>query len=171
MNETEIFWNAHTAVILLPFAVLGRISSIWLNDCNVSIKTAGVATFLLGTGVAGVYLNTQIGYLGCCYGNCLFFYSTAICSIYGICILSQKRSIGKNMKFLGRNTMSVLVMHKFLIMILLLLLGVIKYITSQHPIVCAGFIAFVMLICYGLGVIFSMNPVTSFILFGKRRNR
>lgn len=75
------------------------------------------------------------------------------------------------MKFLERNTMSVLVMHKFLIMILLLLLGVIKYITSQHPIVCAGFIAFVMLICYGLGVIFSMNPVTSFILFGKRRNR
>lgn len=50
MNETEIFWNAHTAVILLPFAVLGRISSIWLNDCNVSIKTIGVATFLLGTG-------------------------------------------------------------------------------------------------------------------------
>lgn len=50
MNETEIFWNAHTAVILLPFAVLGRISSIWLNDCNVSIKTTGVATFLLGTG-------------------------------------------------------------------------------------------------------------------------
>lgn len=73
MNETEIFWNAHTAVILLPFAVLGRISSIWLNDYNVSIKTAGVATFLLGTGVVGAYLNTQIGYLGCCYGNCLFF--------------------------------------------------------------------------------------------------
>lgn len=53
MNETEIFWNAHTAVILLPFAVLGRISSIWLNDCNVSIKTTGVATFLLGTGGGG----------------------------------------------------------------------------------------------------------------------
>ena len=122
MNEREIFWNAHTAVFLLPFAVLGRISSIWLNDRNVSIKTTGVATFLLGTGgVTGVYLNTQIGYLGCCYGNCLFFYLAAICSIYGICILSKKRSLGKNMKFLGRNTMSVLVMHKFLIMILLLL--------------------------------------------------
>ena len=67
--------------------------------------------------------------------------------------------------------MNVLVMHKFLIMILLLLPCVKKYITSQHPIVCAVFAAFVMLICYGLGVIFSMNPVTSFMLFGKRRNR
>ena len=75
------------------------------------------------------------------------------------------------MKFLGRNTMSVLVMHKFLIMILLLLPGVREYITSQYPVVCAGFTTVVMLICYGLGMIFSMNPVTSFILLGKKCNR
>lgn len=127
MNETEIFWNVYTAVILLPFVVLGRISSIWLNDCNVLIKTIGVATFLLGAGMAGVYLNTQIGYLGCCYGNCLVFYVAVICSIFEICILSKKIFFGKNMKFLGRNAMSVLAMHKFLIIILLLLPSVKKY--------------------------------------------
>ena len=66
--------------------------------------------------------------------------------------------------------MSVLVMHKFFIMILLLMPIVKDYITNRHPMVCAIFTIIIMLICYGLGVILSMNPITFFLL-GKKCSR
>lgn len=50
MNETEIFWNVQTAVILVPFAILGQVSRLWLTECNVSSKNIGLAMFLLGVG-------------------------------------------------------------------------------------------------------------------------
>ncbi len=117
MNEKEIFWNVHTAVIILPFSMLGYLFGEKLDRVPFTLKGFGIAfVFTIGGGLIGTLFNHQIGYLGCCYGNPILFYLSAILSILGICYMCKGIPYNRKMLYLGSNTMEALVMHKFLVM-------------------------------------------------------
>ena len=76
-------------------------------------------------------------------------------------------SLGKYAMYYGSNTLSVLVMHKFIVTFFLICPIIKKYIIYTHPLICAGISIMIMCMCFRLGRILSYNKLGTRILLGR----
>lgn len=105
------------AVKMLPFFSLGRIlfCSAYLPrlaGCPRPVQWAAGAVLLAVTFVIG-YVSPKVNYSGDTFPNIPAFCVTASLGSAGICFLSMGIGSSKLLEHIGRNTLAILVMHKF----------------------------------------------------------
>lgn len=109
-------YEIDTAVKMLPFSLVGYvIKDIYaqLEDKNRLLKGLGAVLCL----IVGAFLSmkvTYINYLVDLYGELAFFYVGAMFSCIGYILLSSiVKDVPSWVEYIGRNTMIVLLFHKF----------------------------------------------------------
>lgn len=170
ITEKVIFWNAQTALILLPFPIAGYLIRDKLISLHCSFKEIIFSVlFLMVGGTVGTLANHQIGYLGCYYGNPLVFYFAAFLSVIGITYLCKILPRRPLITYCGKNTIYVLVMHKFVITFFMVCPIIKNYMTYNNPFICVITAIVTMVVCYFVGWILSFNKKLQ-VLFGKMSN-
>ena len=118
-------FSAENAVAVSPFFYLGvLIGRIRLNESNrFAMITAGAASLAIGAVIAMINArNGIVDYVDTAFRSYPLFFSAAVLQSFGlIMILSQIRS-SMFLERVGRNTMPILVMHKFPVVLLQVLL-------------------------------------------------
>lgn len=112
----KVVFAADKAVALLPFFYMGYSLKTWVRKaCSLRKLQLGVLSLvLLGLGmIFGLYLNGKIEYRGLVLGNIWIFYLTAGFSAVGIIGLCRIMPQVRLLAYVGRNTMPILLMHKF----------------------------------------------------------
>lgn len=115
----RLFWKADVALFMLAFfAFAFLVKPLFGTQIKTGISLL-VALFLLFLGGTAAFLNTNIIYLGNHYGNVLFFYMSAFCTIMGLCFISiavarcKCSFVSKVGVYVGQRTLPILLMHKF----------------------------------------------------------
>lgn len=165
INEKMVFWNIYNAIILSPFSLMG----LWVGKKFKSIpfttKGSIFSCFLLVVGgVVGTFVNHQIGYLGCYYGNPLLFYFSACLSIIGITYICKGFKKAPLITYFGRNTIHVLLTHKFVITFFMVCPLIKNYLTHEN-FFCVIISLATMSLCYFAGWFISKNKFLATILF------
>ena len=84
--------------------------------------------WLLGLGclsagwILGVFANDTINYVNLWYGNLWLFYASTLLCLFGLYLLCHVTT-AKWLGWIGRNTMPILLMHKFPLIVCQLVLG------------------------------------------------
>lgn len=110
-------WKLDAAVFMFPFFIVGYMSVEygWIDrllKLRGSLK-AVAAVFLLGIGAVLGLMNGEANYLGNYYGNIPVTYLAAFATCIGIFFLSMLIPDIKMLTYVGRNTLAILLMHKF----------------------------------------------------------
>lgn len=110
-------WKLDAAVFMLPFFVAGYlfVEYGWIDRM---LKLRGAwkavaALLLMGIGAVLGLMNGEANYLGNYYGNVPVTYLAAFATCIGICFLSMLIPNRKLLTYVGRNTLAILLMHKF----------------------------------------------------------
>lgn len=107
-------FGLETAVYMLPFFVVGY----WTGRTDMLSKLQSGVRYGLGAAfvIAGAILafvnGPRVGYVGSAYNNLAVYYSSAMLSTAGAVMLLQTAS-NKLLIYVGRNTLPILLMHKF----------------------------------------------------------
>ena len=113
-NINRLPFGAESGIYLFPFFIAGY----WMKSCGDSFKMsvpvkAAVSFILIAAGaVTSLPVEKHVNYVRSDYNNIFLFYLSAILSILGYLILSQLISC-RPLEYMGRNTLPVILMHKF----------------------------------------------------------
>ncbi len=113
--HVQIPWAADTAVILLPFTCLGYLLRRMPEPRLQKLPRAAVGLALTGCGLLlSVFVNTKVNYWDNVYGQPLLYYLIGAMILLGLMlILSAPSSMPKFILITGRNSLGILLMHKF----------------------------------------------------------
>ena len=113
-------FSASVALKMLPLFVLGRIC-YGLPEMS-SRRKALVLGLLLLAAACGLSLATpKVNYSDDLFPNILAFCATASMGTAGLCLTSMAIARNSALEYLGRNTLAVMVMHKFPVVLLQML--------------------------------------------------
>ena len=113
-------FSASVALKMLPLFVLGRIC-YGLPEMS-SRRKALVLGLLLLAAACGLSLATpKVNYSDDLFPNILAFCATASMGTAGLCLTSMAIARNGALEYLGRNTLAVMVMHKFPVVLLQML--------------------------------------------------
>ena len=140
-----------TAACCLPFFLLGGLLH---RACAVLKERGPIGKLALAAALilAGELLRRHNGPISVRtdrYGNYVLFLLSALSSSSGFIVLSMLWPRGvRPLNYVGRNTMSILLMHKFPIMLFVTILPVTKRLAAAYPIVTSAAVAAVtVLMC------------------------
>lgn len=107
-------WHIETAFTMMVFYLSGSLLKGFLNnlDGKLAILLAGAIVLIIAGGTLG-RLNGRIMYSGNVYNNLALFYGGAFASIFGYLLLAKAVNRQPQLEYVGRRTLSILVMHKF----------------------------------------------------------
>ena len=111
-------WHCETAVSMLVWFELGIIfKEKCLFDCSIKFKNGVIVIFLV-VGVLFGFINRDIAKTSLqvrqdVYGVLVLYYLSAFFGIVGFSLLSQRIGRNKILEYCGRNSLSILVVHKF----------------------------------------------------------
>lgn len=109
-NEiNRAFWSVDDVVILFLFTWGGYLARFFFPKFGVPV---GVALVVL-SGFMSITLNGRVAYITGQYHNLFAFYIIASCAIIDWTGLAKKIKKCSLLEYLGRNTMPILLMHKF----------------------------------------------------------
>lgn len=113
-NIKALIWKVDVALFMLAFffVAYGIMPLLKNIKMNTAVKCI-IAVALLILGGVLAFNNSLIAYLGNRYGNVLIFYFSSIITILGICFLSMAMPDMGFIKYIGRHTLGILLMHKF----------------------------------------------------------
>lgn len=114
-------WKIDGAIHMLPVFLAGYA----LNEFGILIKLAKlpiwlraiISIILLSIGALLGIVNDNAGYLGNYYGNIWIMYLSALLTSIGICLMVQLFPKMKVISYVGQHTLSILLMHKFPILV------------------------------------------------------
>lgn len=125
--ELILPWHIETAMSMLVWYELGiaihEESNIIRELCaKIGLKSVTALTAFFIIGVAATFFNFRIAVTSVqvrkdLYGNQVLYYIAAVSGITLFCGISQLIKCNKFFKYIGRNSMTILVMHKFPILI------------------------------------------------------
>ena len=107
-------FHFESAVFLMPFFLLGMcMREIKLDmSANSAPKWILCLFLLISGGITALTLNCRVNYFLSSYGKITVFYLSAFLSVLGVFMLVQ-RFKSPLFSFIGKNTLPVLLMHKF----------------------------------------------------------
>lgn len=107
-------FHLESAVFLMPFFLAGMcMREISLDTCvNTLPKWILCLFLLLSGGITALTLNCRVNYFLSSYGKITVFYLSAFLSVFGLFMLIQ-RFESRFLSFIGKNTLPILLMHKF----------------------------------------------------------
>lgn len=165
-------FGLETAIYMFPFFTLGRvIGSIQgkLASVNPMSKVA-IATICITAGTFMTIGNGQVSYNADSYGNHGFVYFLAMAMLLCIgfviiatCILNGVKSIN----YVGKNTVGIMVMHKFPIMFFVGLFPLSKRLIGTYPLAVSIVVATlsVVMCLVAFEIIYRVCP----IVLGRRK--
>lgn len=121
-------WHLETAFSMLVWFEFGNLT----RECDLlrlfsssKLKTLFLAAFCLILGIVFELLNVRtVGVRNEHYGIIWIYYLSAASTIIGICLISVLKRESRIVEYLGRNTLIILVLHKFPIVLFQEILGV-----------------------------------------------
>lgn len=143
---TNLPFSMETVVYLFPFMVIGRLLQKGLYHERGASR---VSLCMLGTGmlVGGTFLytlNGPIQYVHDQYGNYLLFLVVALFIGCGFLVLASVRETGiKTLNYIGRNTLEILMLHKFPIMFFVTYVAIARKYVEEYPLSVSVMIAIV----------------------------
>ena len=144
----NLFWKADTAIQMLPFFLAGYI----VMEFNVlerifalpkGEKICLCAVSSVCGGALGIW-NDEAGYLGNYYGYISIFYCCALISILGYLLAARLLPSFSVFTYIGRSTLSILLMHKFPLMVFQYLIPFTKKFLQQRSLtigICVSLLA------------------------------
>lgn len=140
--------------------VLDNINN-YLLDKN-RIYGFGLASICLALGIKLAFFNTcTVGVRNEHYGIIILYYLSALCGIAGIVILSMLLKRNSVIQYIGKNTIGILGLHKFVIIIFQNMIPVtsqmLSKVDSLHGIICGCVVTIISII---------ISLLTTKILFG-----
>lgn len=127
----SLFMEFETVIYLFPFFILGFLLKdidFLKHRCN---PVVGIMLVLAGS-VLGKF-NGAPGYLSDTYNNYLMFLVSASCICIGIISLVQYADIKcSTVEYIGKNTLAILVAHKFPIMFCSIILSSVLHISIEN---------------------------------------
>ncbi|MBQ4618994.1 MAG: acyltransferase [Clostridia bacterium] len=135
-------FHIESSVFLMPFFLLGAcIRHMNVDFCANNLKKWAVCILLLVLGaLVALFFNTQVNYFLSSYGKITMFYLAAFLSVLGIFMLFQRISLSP-LIYLGQNTMPILLMHKFPVVLFQILLSSVFTKTGAVHTLASGIIA------------------------------
>jgi len=114
-------WKIDAAIHMIPFFVVGYIFKEYgllrkLFDARIWIKIIIIVVFI-GSGAILGLLNGKSNYLGNYYDNVFLMYVSALLSCLGYCIIAFDLTTVSILPAMGQKTLSILLMHKFPIVV------------------------------------------------------
>lgn len=104
------FWSIDDVVILFGFTWCGYL----MKKKEIAPTQLGVGIVLLSVGsVMALFANGRVSYLVGTYHNLIVFYAIAALLIAGVASVSHHIGQCNLLEYVGRNTMPILLMHKF----------------------------------------------------------
>ena len=109
------------ALKMLPLFVLGRVFFLYTQSANAlnlqRLVAFGIGIILLAiTCIVGFY-SPKVNYSGDTFPNALTFYISALLGSLGTCLISMSIAHSRFLEYIGKNTLPILVMHKFPILL------------------------------------------------------
>lgn len=151
--RVKLPWHLQTALILFAFCWAGSLMGRSNLLCTKPIWLRLMAgLLLLGSGAAIGLWNERVQYTAGIYGKGLLFYTAGFMSIVGISLLCQSLPRIQCLEAVGRNTMPILVMHKFPVLFFQCVCPVTKDYLAQGSIVWSIAVSIVcVLMCVAAG--------------------
>ncbi len=165
INLDGLPFGCETAIYLFPFFALGMVVKHFIPKIEnahwyIRILT-GAILIVLGTVLSPA--NGQISYNADYYGNngYMYFVLTAICLITGftLCVSVFRNGVAC-IDYVGRNTMPIMLMHKFPILFFVGVLGMTKRLVNSFPL-CGSIIVAICsvgLSCVAAEIIYRILP-------------
>ena len=144
----NLFWKADTAIQMLPFFIAGYIVMEFNVLEQIFALPKGekiclcVASIVCG-GALGIW-NDEAGYLGNYYGYISIFYCSALISILGYLLAAKLLPPFNVFTYIGRSTLSILLMHKFPLLVFQYLIPFTKKLLQQRSLaigICVSLLA------------------------------
>lgn len=165
MSHIYLPWHIETAIQMAVFYLLGvqvQENGI-LNYSKQEGNTPSVVSVLLTSafllmGIYGSQLNHIVGVRNDSYGNSLLYYAVSLCNCFVWIRIAIFIKHNKVLEYVGKNTLSILVLHKFPIMLVTTVLGSSRFVTIDNLI---SFIAACMIAIITVGLCLIGNFVIS----------
>lgn len=163
-------FGLETVVYMLPFYIVGywlRYFPKLFQSKRVSKLAAAVIMLCVGA-VFAIVVQNRVDYATSRYENLLAFYVSAFCSVVGFALLARCLSC-KWLTYMGKNTLPILLMHKFPIVFMQMFLG--KYMERNLWAGVGISVAIAVVAC--TASIFAGQIITMwmpFVLGGKKKN-
>ena len=130
--------GTETAIYLFPFFIVGNSCAEYLQrkGCRAKYAMAGGSLLVFGTLLSLV--SDNVDYVSDAYGNYWMFLLTAILLSGGVLLICA--SFPKEIRplcYIGKNTMGILLMHKFPIMFFVSILPLTRTLVAEKPLVGA----------------------------------
>lgn len=137
-------WHIETSINLLAFFQIGCILRPiffqiykWI-DSNKKLGNWGIATTLIVIGGAIASLNERVDIRLDSYGNTFAYYIAALCSIFGWLLIAMLIGNNSTLEVLGKESLALMVMHKFPILVFQEIIPVIKQYLSEPNTLIGG---------------------------------
>lgn len=123
-------FGLETTIYMLPFFIVGYWikGSVNFNNIRSSYKFLIGIIALISGGAIAIFVQNGINYINSIYQNIFLFYISSMLTVIGFVLIFQLFSF-KWVRFVGKNSLSILLMHKFPILLLQIILG--KYIAKS----------------------------------------
>ena len=107
-------FHLESSVFLMPFFVFGAcLREADFKTLPPSLKKWAVSVLLVVCGaIPTLFMNCRVNYFLSSYGKITVFYGSAFLSVTGIFMIF-KRVSSRILSFIGKNTLPILLMHKF----------------------------------------------------------
>lgn len=117
-------FHLESAVFLMPFFLLGMcFRQIQLDTSADTLKKRIYCILLLVSGGAiALTMNCRVNYFLSSYGKITVFYASAFLSVIGLYMLVQRIN-SRLLSFIGQNTLPILLMHKFPVVLFQIILS------------------------------------------------
>lgn len=174
INLDGLPFGIETAIYLFPFFAIGRVIGCCRNIFErvpTQIKL-GIAVILITTGTFMSMRNSLVSYNADNYGSkgyAYFVVQGAMMCIGFVWLASVVRTNRKAIRYLGENTLGIMVMHKFPVLFFVSLLPITKNLINRRPLLGAILVAAVSIIlCLVVStVIFRICP----LILGVRKKK
>lgn len=164
-------FGMETAIYLLPFFIVGNscVGYLCKQRSGAKYVVVGGMLFVLGTLLS--LISTKVDYVSDAYGNYWMFLLVAMLISGGILLVCAgfPKDI-KLLRYIGKNTMGILLMHKFPIMFFVFILPMTRTLIADKPLVGAILISVVTIgLCLVVnGVLKQIAPWSIGVLHKKR---
>lgn len=176
-SQVYLPWHIETAVQMSVFYLLGvqvqenGILNHSKQETNTSrVLSAFLISVFLLIGIYGSQINHIVGVRNDSYGNILLYYGVSLCNCYVWIRLAMCIKHSKMLEYVGKNTLSILVLHKYPIMLITTILGSSKFVNIDNFI---SFIAACTIAIITIGLCLIGNSVILYfcpVVIGKQTN-
>lgn len=163
-SQVYLPWHIETAVQMSVFYLLGvQVQETEILDQSEKYKPRALSVLLiivsLMIGIYGSQLNHIIGVRNDSYGNILLYYGVSLCNCFVWLSLAMYIKHSKLLEYIGKNTLSILVLHKFPIMLVTTVLGSSRFVTIDS---LTSFVAACVITIITIGLCLIGNSVISY---------